>query len=50
MNETAQQYIQRMTAYVDGKEPLAVQAATAKKARATNQRCAYEQIAQAPGP
>ena len=30
MNETAQQYIQRITALVEGK-PLAVQAATAKK-------------------
>ena len=31
MNETARQYIQRITAYVEGKQPLAVQAATAKK-------------------
>jgi hypothetical protein len=31
MNETAQQYIQRITAYVEGKQPLAVQAATAEK-------------------
>jgi hypothetical protein len=31
MNETAQQYIQRITAYVEGKQPLTVQAATAKK-------------------
>jgi DinB superfamily len=31
MNETAQQYIQRITAHVDGKQPLAVLAATAKK-------------------
>jgi hypothetical protein len=31
MNETAQQYIQRITANVEGKQPLAVQAATAKK-------------------
>ncbi len=31
MKETAQQYIQRMITYVDGKRPLAVQAATAKK-------------------
>ena len=31
MNETAQQYIQRMTGYVEGKQPLAIQAATAKK-------------------
>ncbi len=31
MNETAQQYIQRITAHVEGKQPLAVQAATAKK-------------------
>ena len=31
MNETAQQYTQRMTAYVEGKQPLAIQAATAKK-------------------
>jgi DinB superfamily len=31
MNETAQQYIQRLTGYVAGKQPLTVQAATAKK-------------------
>ena len=31
MNETAQQYTQRITANVEGKQPLAVQAATAKK-------------------
>src|SRR5436190_24080821 len=31
MNETAQQYIQRITAHVEGKPPLAIQAATAKK-------------------
>jgi hypothetical protein len=30
MNETAQQYTQRITAHVEGKQPLAVQAATAK--------------------
>lgn len=31
MKETAQQYIQRITSQVEGKQPLAVQAATAKK-------------------
>lgn len=31
MNETPQQYIQRMTANVEGKQPLAIQAATAKR-------------------
>src|SRR5262245_45797985 len=31
MNETAQQYTQRILGYVKGKRPLAVQAATAKK-------------------
>ncbi len=31
MKETVPQYIQRVTGYVEGKEPLAVQAATAKK-------------------
>lgn len=31
MNETAQQYTQRITSYVEGKQPLAVQAATAEK-------------------
>jgi DinB family protein len=31
MKETAQQYIQRITGYVEGKQPLAEQAATAKK-------------------
>src|SRR6266508_6946793 len=31
MSETAQQYIQRITAHVEGKQPLAVQAATARR-------------------
>ena len=31
MKERAQQYIQRITAHVEGKQPLAVQAATAEK-------------------
>ena len=31
MNETAQQYIQRITARVEGKQPLTVQAATPKR-------------------
>jgi hypothetical protein len=31
MKETAQQYIHRITGYAEGKQPLAVQAATAKK-------------------
>jgi hypothetical protein len=31
MNETAQQYSQRITAHVEGKQPLAVQAATAQR-------------------
>jgi len=31
MNETAQQYTQRITGHVEGKQPLAVQAATARK-------------------
>ena len=31
MNETAQQYIQRMTGYVEWKQPLTIQAATATK-------------------
>jgi DinB superfamily len=31
MNETPQQYIQRITGHVEGKQPVAVQAATAKK-------------------
>jgi hypothetical protein len=31
MNETAQQYMQRITAYVEGKQPLAVQTAMAEK-------------------
>jgi hypothetical protein len=31
MKETVQQYIQRVTGYVEGKQPLAVQAATAQK-------------------
>jgi len=31
MKETPQQYVQRITSHVQGKQPLAVQAATAKK-------------------
>jgi hypothetical protein len=31
MNETPQQYTQRILAYIEGKQPFAVQAATAKK-------------------
>jgi hypothetical protein len=31
MNETPQQYTQRILGYIEGKQPLAVQAATAKK-------------------
>jgi hypothetical protein len=31
MKETVQQYIQRVTSYVEGKQPVAVQGATAKK-------------------
>lgn len=31
MNETPQQYTQRVFGYIEGKQPLAVQAATAKK-------------------
>ncbi len=31
MKETAQEYTQRIVEYMDGKKPLAVQAATAKK-------------------
>ena len=31
MKETPQQYTQRVMSYIDGKQPLAVQAATAKK-------------------
>jgi len=31
MNETPQEYTKRITTYVEGKKPLAVQAATAKK-------------------
>jgi hypothetical protein len=31
MDETAQQYIQRITAHVEGKQPLTAQAATAKR-------------------
>ena len=31
MKETVQQYMQRITGYIEGKQPLAVQAATARK-------------------
>jgi hypothetical protein len=31
MNESPQQYTQRILSYIEGKQPLAVQAATAKR-------------------
>jgi DinB superfamily len=48
MNETAQQYIQRITAHVEGQQPLAVQAATAKKLEELISRLPASQLRQRP--
>ena len=48
MKETAQQYIQRINGYTEGKQPLVVQAATAKKLERLIKGI-HGQIAQASG-
>ena len=47
MKETVQQYIQRINGYTEGKQPLAVQAATAKKLERLIKGKSDGQIAQA---
>ena len=48
MNETAEQYIRRITAHVEGMQPLAVQAATAKKLKRLIQGVPTSKLRQRP--
>ena len=50
MQETPQQYMQRILGYTDGKEPLRVQRATAKKLAALTKRLNKKQLARRPAP
>jgi uncharacterized damage-inducible protein DinB len=50
MQETPQQYIQRMLGYVDGKEPLRVQRETPKKLQTLIKPLNKKQLAQRPEP
>jgi hypothetical protein len=50
MNETAQQYIQRITAHLEGKQPLAVQAATAKTLERLIKRVPTSKLHKRPAP
>ena len=45
MKETSQQYIQRVFGYIEGKQPLAVQSATAKKLERLIKGVPHSQIA-----
>jgi hypothetical protein len=50
MNETPQQYTQRILDYIDGKEPLAVQAATAKKLERLIKKLSTAKLRKRPAP
>lgn len=50
MAETAQQYIGRMLGYVEGQEPMKVQAATATKLKKLTQRLTPKQLKWRPAP
>jgi len=50
MNETAKQYTQRILGYVDGKEPLAVQAATARELERLIEGVPIATLRERPGP
>ena len=50
MQETPQQYMQRILGYTDGKQPLQVQRATAKKLAALTKRLSKKQLARRPAP
>ena len=50
MNETAQQYIHRITGYVEGKQPLTVQTATAKKLERLIKGVATSRLRKRPAP
>ena len=50
MQETPQQYMQRILGYTDGKEPLRVQRATAKKLAALTKGLNRKQLTRRPAP
>jgi uncharacterized damage-inducible protein DinB len=50
MQETPQQYTQRILSYTDGKEPLRVQAATAKKLATLTKGLTRKQLTRQPEP
>lgn len=50
MQETPQQYTQRITGYVEGRQPLAVQAATAKKLERLIKGVSPAKLRKRPGP
>src|SRR5215471_11448964 len=50
MQETAQQYIQRILGHAEGKEPLKVQAETAKKLQKLIKPLSKKQLTQRPDP
>lgn len=50
MNETPQQYTQRILSYVEDKEPLAIQAATAEKLNQLIKGAATSELRRRPAP
>jgi uncharacterized damage-inducible protein DinB len=50
MQETPQQYMQRILGHTEGKEPLRVQQTTADKLAALTKRLSRKQLARRPGP
>ncbi|HZQ68125.1 MAG TPA: DinB family protein [Terriglobales bacterium] len=50
MQETAQQYIQRITGYVQGKEPLKIQQGTAKKLQQLTKGVDRKKLTKRPAP
>jgi DinB superfamily len=50
LNETPQQYIQRITAHVEGKQPMAVQSATAKKLKRSIKGVPTSRLRKRPAP
>jgi len=50
MKETVQEYVQRISSKIDGKDPLRVQASTAKKLTALLRRGTASQLSRKPAP
>jgi len=50
MNETPKQYTDRILSYIEGKEPLAVQEATAKRLNQLIQGIAASELRRRPAP